>query len=291
MNSNRNVISTPNSHYFIEKEIERGAQGIVYLAETKKSKKVAIKVTNLNTPLADMNFKEEKSIIKHLQKEKVPICNVKEMTVMKNKGITIMKCYQKDLFTLAIRDETLNEAQVQSLFRDICKSIAKMHKAGVAHLDIKPENFLLDAETNKAVICDFGASLMSTCGNTDSLIFNDPQSRGTKQYMSPEATYSTQCDAYKCDSFALGVTLFVLLSRRYPFDGKSFSGPAPSENLNVSFECQDLLKSLLCLDPESRISVSKALSHPWLEKSSKRAKLANFAKRRLIVTNVVNNIL
>ena len=71
-----------------------------------------------------------------------------------------------------------------------------MHKAGVKG---KPENFLIDTENNKVAVCDFGASIMSTSGNTDNPIFTDPQSRGTKQY---------QCDAYKCDIIALGVTLF-----------------------------------------------------------------------------------
>merc|ERR1712227_936690 len=141
---------------------------------------------------AEQQFLEEMALVQYLQKKKVPICTIKEMSVVRNQGITAMKQYHKDLFSLAIEEQQLSEFQVQKIFRNICKNLAKMHKVGVAHLDIKPENFLADENTGAIDICDFGSSLRANANGE--LIVLDPAIRGTKQYMAPEMFTCSEVD-------------------------------------------------------------------------------------------------
>ena len=90
-----------------------------------------------------------------------------------------------------------------------------LHTNRICHRDIKPENFLLYKENDDSYIklIDFG--LAKRVSRTT--VMNDPN--GTPYYIAPEVlkgSYTTQCD-----NWSMGIVMFIILSGRPPFGGKS----------------------------------------------------------------------
>src|SRR5688572_634143 len=95
------------------------------------------------------------------------------------------------------------------------QALAAAHAVGVVHRDIKPANILLDANGN-ATVTDFGIALVTsrpareTHGSTS----------GTPRYMSPEQALGERVDG-RSDVYALGVTLYEMLTGTTPFPGRN----------------------------------------------------------------------
>jgi len=153
------TLTTTKNTYHLAQQIGQGGQGAVFQATSLQAGPVAIKVQHFGNLFLELQYDQERKLVQHLQKKKIPICKITEMSIIGRKGITVMKCYDKDLFSLAIEEQQLSEIRVQVIFQNICKTLAKMHKVGVAHLDIKPENFLVDEITGDIDICDFDLPL------------------------------------------------------------------------------------------------------------------------------------
>lgn len=125
-----------------------------------------------------------------------------------------------------------------------------LHTNRICHRDIKPENFLLYKENQDEHIklIDFG--LAKRVGQNE--IMNAPN--GTPYYIAPEVlkgSYTTQCD-----NWSMGVVLFIMLSGKPPFGGKtnkeiidnvlkgtySYSNPVWG---NISAEAKSFIDALL----------------------------------------------
>jgi len=108
------------------------------------------------------------------------------------------------------------------LFKQICFGVKAIHDAGLAHLDIKPENILLcgDGDNGTVKVSDFGISrnIEHFSMNVSSVT---QAGLGTPYYMSPEQIDAPrQKDVGSCaDIYSLGVILFEILDGDPPFDG------------------------------------------------------------------------
>lgn len=137
-----------------------------------------------------------------------------------------------------------------------CAGLAHAHRAGVVHLDIKPDNLMLD-ESGVVKVLDFGISrLQSETRSTR-------HGGGTLRYMSPEQIQGKPIDHHS-DVFSLGCALFELIAYAHAFNGTTgeifrqiTSGPAPSL-LNVSPDSDrrldDIIRRAMTLDPAQRYS-------------------------------------
>lgn len=144
----------------------------------------------------------------------------------------------------------------------------------IIHGDIKPENLLL-CENDLLKIADFGVSFIlneETCPNADGVI---GRSQGTPAFTAPE-TGNKSFSAYPIDVWAMGVTLYMMITGICPFAGngifdtyEKIKNEHPPMPTNVSDELKDFLERILRKDPTKRIDLKEAMVHDWITKNGK----------------------
>lgn len=171
-----------------------------------------------------------------------------------------------DIFDYVLREGPLPEPRARTLFCQLVEVIQYCHNCGVAHRDLKCENALLQGHTLK--LTDFGfAKLLPRDGRELSWTFC-----GSTAYAAPEVLQGVPHDSRKCDVWSMGVILYVLLCARLPFDDTDIpnmlhqqqKGVSVPRHLEISKECQNLLRMLLEPDMMLRPSIEGVSIHPWL---------------------------
>lgn len=173
----------------------------------------------------------------------------------------------------------LSEPEARGIFRQLCAAVASLHDQHVIHRDLKLENVLVDRR-GRAKLIDFGFSQFDYSGSSSSS-GSDAVAKnfcGTPSYMAPEVVTSASYDGKSVDVWSLGVLLYVLLCGRFPFQGQSFHQlhrsvlqvSASSSIKGWSFpgglskDVQNLIRTVLVVDPKKRPRVRDILSHPWM---------------------------
>jgi len=113
-----------------------------------------------------------------------------------------------DLFEWMVNDMMSNEVLVRSYFHQLIEALEYLHGQNLAHLDIKLENLMI-GEGFRLKIVDFDQS--------QSLKDSWLTSGGTKCYRAPEVLNGTCMDFAGADVYAAGVTLYVLMTKEFPF--------------------------------------------------------------------------
>ncbi len=106
---------------------------------------------------------------------------------------------------------------------EACDAIGEAHELGIVHRDVKPANLFAARESRGRVftkVLDFGISKMTAgSSDADTDLTNSHAQIGTVRYMAPEQLLSSRHVAAAADIWALGVTMYELLTGRLPFDG------------------------------------------------------------------------
>jgi serine/threonine protein kinase len=129
-----------------------------------------------------------------------------------------------DLLQYLMEKKPLQLSQIQSYFRQLCSAVQYLHSLSLVHGDIKLENILLtepegcmgELAYRKVLLSDFGL----TRKPPDEALVNC----GTIEYAAPElvgAEFEEPSDPFKSDIWALGVVLYALVYRKFPFDAPS----------------------------------------------------------------------
>ena len=259
-----------NNRYELASVIGRGSQGnIVSGIDTTTNQPVAIKIFHTKTQEGMFGFSNESLAMNKIKSKSKYLCEIMDcFQPSEDVGVIIMKRYQSDLFDYFFGTQTRELATKKQMLKQVCLGVSDLHRNGIAHLDIKPENILVDAEEN-IVICDFG------CSFYDRQLKNSKQNnifglkgRGTRTYAAPEVNELESFDPLKADIYSLGVLLHVTITGFFPNVGDlRFAEKA------VDGECLSLLRMMLDINPDTRATIDQVLSHPYISVHKKRKSL------------------
>ncbi|CAN6303820.1 unnamed protein product [Urochloa humidicola] len=162
-------------------------------------------------------------------------------------------------------DNGLEEATARNYLRDIIYGLMYLHSHNVIHGDIKPDNLLVTSFGN-VKIGDFSVSQVFE--DDDDMLWRSP---GTPVFTAPECCQGSAYHGRASDTWAVGVTLYCMVSGHYPFLGdtlqetydKISNDPVQIPG-NMNTQLADLLQRLLCKDPGDRITLQAAAEHPWV---------------------------
>jgi tetratricopeptide (TPR) repeat protein len=208
-------VPEPPPGYELVRCLGRGGCGAVWLArDARLDRPVAIKFLN-DARAADVErFRREARFTARLNNPS--IVQVYEMGEARGQPYIVMQFVEGGNLAGA----RLGHAEVARVLRDVALALRHAHAEGIVHRDIKPENILLDRE-GRPFLTDFGIARSLRGGAADT-ISSDGQIMGTPGLMPPEqARGEIQAVDARSDVYALGATLYLTLTGRYPFEGAS----------------------------------------------------------------------
>jgi serine/threonine-protein kinase len=210
--------------YQVEKELGKGAMGVVYLGKDPKiGRTVAIKTLALSSEFEgdelqeakDRFFREAETAGRLTHPNIVTIYDAGEEHDLAYIAMEFLK--GKDLVPYVKQPNLLPAGRVLSIVERVADALGYAHTMGVVHRDIKPANIMYEPESDTAKVTDFGIARI-----TDSSKTKTGMVLGTPSYMSPEQLAGKKIDG-RSDLFSLGVTLYQMLCGRLPFEGESMT--------------------------------------------------------------------
>ena len=210
--------------YQVEKELGKGAMGVVYLGKDPKiGRVVAIKTMALSQEfdadelqdVKDRFFREAETAGRLNHPYIVTIFDAGEEHDLAYIAMEFLK--GKDL-TPFIKPETLLPLpKVLSIIARVAEALSYAHTNSVVHRDIKPANIMYELESDTVKVTDFGIARI-----TDSSKTKTGMVLGTPSYMSPEQLAGKKIQG-SSDLFSLGVTLYQMACGHLPFQGDSMA--------------------------------------------------------------------
>ncbi len=272
-------------------ELARGGMGVVYAGQHKTTGRVdAIKVirpdrlAGLSTEsiqLLRLRFQQETKLAARVAHEHiVPVYQVGETQDCAWYSMQLVD--GKSLHELS-RDERITPERIVECMEQIARAIDRVHRHGILHGDIKPHNILIERETNRAMITDFGLADLESNDDGRSIA-------GTPAYMAPELASGLMRSGSEevvanrsiaSDVYSIGATLWAALAGCSP----CYPNRTPSQqvedvaNGNLRFfqqrksklppDMQRIIRKCLVDDPDKRYVTAGVLADDlaaWLDR-------------------------
>ncbi|NJD35802.1 MAG: CHASE2 domain-containing protein [Betaproteobacteria bacterium] len=229
--SNASLIDTAGNvekpmlgRYEIEKELGKGAMGVVYLGRDPKINRiVAIKTMALSQEFEADELVEVKERF-FREAETAGRLNHPNIVTMFDAGeehdlayIAMEFLKGKDLVPYSKQGNLMPLPRVMSIVARVADALSYAHQNNVVHRDIKPANIMYEPESDQVKVTDFGIARI-----TDSSKTKTGMVLGTPSYMSPEQLAGKKIDG-RSDLFSLGVMLYQMSCGKLPFEGDSMA--------------------------------------------------------------------
>jgi len=245
--------------YRISKVIGYGAHSVVFLAEDiRENKPVAVKLLNENISDAATQRCFVELVAKFKEIDSSRVVKIYDYGVYGGQLYMVMEYAEAGNLRQKVTVKHLDELETSKLAIDMLEAIMAMEQRDLLHLDIKPENILINEGVYK--LTDFGMALERTPGT----IPLRTEIWGTAAYVCPEYLEETASLNIKSDIYSLGVTLFEVMVGDNPF----FSGQSTVSmfrqvnmippylanllNEKCSFEFSDVIAGMMCKNPADR---------------------------------------
>uniref|UniRef100_W5ME09 non-specific serine/threonine protein kinase n=2 Tax=Lepisosteus oculatus TaxID=7918 RepID=W5ME09_LEPOC len=274
-------------------EIGRGRFSVVKKCVHKATKReVAVKFVSKKMKKKDQ-VAHEADILRHLQHPQLlTLCDTYES--VGSFMLVLQLLADGRLLDYLVSHDELMEEKVAFYVRDTLEAVQYLHSCRVAHLDLKPENLLVDLHipVPRVNIIDFGEAIQITNHCYVHQLLGNPE------FAAPELIQGTPV-ALSTDIWNIGVLAYVMLSGVSPFLDESLEETCmnicrldfsfPDEFFcGVSQAARDFISSLLQGDHRKRPTAATCLQHPWLHSHSSEysktpldtSRLASFVERR-----------
>lgn len=263
--------------YTIGDKLDKGGTAVVYSAFCDNRKNVC-KITD--GKYCD-GVKKEYEILRCLKHDNV-VAVFDFISCNKIVAMAMEQVPCGDLHDSVIRHWPTTTDTRRKYTAQVISAVDHIHTMGIAHCDLKLENMLINTNGDIKII-DFGSALRVSDATYEDFAYIAT----TPEYLPPEIFCATAGEGYDIraiDEWSVGVVLFILLTGRFPFGEVDQSRIAKyikkmrtassfqlkqSEEMFIYFEKDylEIVRGLLCFDPDKRLPVSKVLQMGFLKKS------------------------
>jgi eukaryotic-like serine/threonine-protein kinase len=258
--------------YQVERELGKGAMGVVYQGKDPKiGRVVAIKTMALSQEFAgdelvdarERFFREAETAGRLQHQNIVTIFDAGEEHDLAYIAMEFLK--GRDLVEYCKGDNLLPVPVVINIVARVAEALAYAHKQNVVHRDIKPANIMYELVSDTVKVTDFGIARITDSSKTKTGLV-----LGTPSFMSPEQLAGKKVDG-RSDLYSLGVMMFQLLTGVLPFRGDSMAElmfkianeDAPDVRLvrsEIPAVLADIVALTLSKRPETRYQDGEALA-------------------------------
>lgn len=266
--------ATVERSYAIGEQLGEGNFAVVKRATAKKGNgQVAIKIID-KSKVESMEEIQREIEIMQMVKHKNVIQLVEIFDEPKKMFLVMELVTGGELFDRIVSKGSYTEKDAAETIRSICEALGYLHKLKIVHRDLKPENILYasEAEDAEIKIADFG--LARVVSSKDIM----RTACGTPGYVAPEILRNQGYSSGAVDMWSVGVILYILLCGFPPFYEDEL--PALFEQIlqarydfpspwwdTISPAAKELVKSLLKLNPEERMSADQVLASGWIREA------------------------
>jgi predicted Zn finger-like uncharacterized protein len=205
----------------LEKKLGEGGMGIVYRAHhIALDIKVAVKILPPHFVSIDKTFssrfiREARSAAQLHHQNIVGVINVGEEDGLH--FIVMQYVDGEDIYSRINRDGRIPVEETISIAIQMAQALVVAAKSNIVHRDIKPDNIMIDSE-GIVKLADLG---LAKNIEEQTHVTRSGVGLGTPLYMAPEQAENARDVDHRCDFYALGCTLFHMLSGNPPYSGTS----------------------------------------------------------------------
>ena len=276
----------------VRRVIGRGGMGVVFEGlDPALNRPVAVKVLSphlLADDAATERFLREARAVAALTHENVVAIHAIDRTAGGMPYLVLQLVAGESLADRLGREQKLPADEVARVGAEVARGLAAAHAVGLVHRDIKPANVLLERDTGRVLLTDFG--LAKVAGGES--ITGVGTLAGTPAFMSPEQAAGGEVDA-RSDLFSLGSLLYAAAAGRLPFSGDSpfvvldrirTAAPKPLAALDPALPAWlcSVVHRLLEKDPARRIQTAGEVA----DLLERQAAPPNRSRRRWVVVGL-----
>ncbi|XP_020291838.1 serine/threonine-protein kinase BRSK2 isoform X2 [Pseudomyrmex gracilis] len=278
--------------YRLEKTLGKGQTGLVKLGvHCVLGKKVAIKIINREKLSESVLMKVEREIAIMKLIDHPHVLGLSDVYENKKYLYLVLEHVSGgELFDYLVKKGRLTPKEARRFFRQIISALDFCHSHSICHRDLKPENLLLD-EKNNIKIADFGMASLQPAGSMLET------SCGSPHYACPEVIRGEKYDGRKADVWSCGVILYALLVGALPFDDDNLRKLLEKVKRGLFYiphfvppECQNLLRGMIEVDPEKRLTLAEINRHVWVTAAGKGELELELSMMEVVQTHVIPSV-